>query len=134
MINLPTLGKLNNAFYKALSAIIISSTLLITGCGSGSDSTSTQTTSSTNTEVTSDADFEVTDWTTETHSKKVAPNFSEVFDDTQVKRLDFVITKTRWQSMLNNMTSIYGTFGTPVAGNGLLDNAADPDYVPADVY
>lgn len=138
MINLPTLGKLNNAFYKALSAITISSTLLITGCGSGSDSTSTQTTSSTNTEVTldatSDADFEVTDWTTETHSKKVAPNFSEVFDDTQVKRLDFVITKTRWQSMLNNMTSIYGAYGTPVAGNGLLDNAADPDYVPADVY
>ena len=42
MINLPTLGKLNNAFYKALSAIIISSTLLITGCGSGSDDPQTR--------------------------------------------------------------------------------------------
>ena len=52
-----------------------------------------------------------TDWTDETHSKNVDANFAEVFDDTQVKRLDFVVSADRWQSMLDDMTSIYGTFG-----------------------
>ena len=39
-----------------------------------------------------DTDFEVTDWTTETHSNDVDPNFEEVFDDNSVKRIDIVIT------------------------------------------
>ena len=36
-----------------------------------------------------DANFEATDWTDETHNKSADPDFDEVFDDTQVKRLDF---------------------------------------------
>jgi len=31
-----------------------------------------------------DLDFEATDWTTETHSKDVEPNFNEIFDDNQI--------------------------------------------------
>lgn len=80
-----------------------------------------------------DADFEATDWTEATHSKNAEPNFNEVFDDTMVKRFDFVITADRWQSMLDDMTAKYGEFGRPSAP-GLIDSDEDPIFVPADVY
>ncbi len=78
-------------------------------------------------------DSETPDWTDETHSKNVDPNFAEVFDDDQVKRLDFVVTTERWQSMLDDMTSNYGEFGQRSPG-GLIDGAEDPIFVPADVF
>jgi len=46
-----------------------------------------------------DTDFELTDWTTATHSKSADPDFAEVFDNTQVKRFDISITSERWQLM-----------------------------------
>ncbi len=80
-----------------------------------------------------DADFEATDWTEATHSKDADPNLNEVFDDTVVKRFDFVVTVDRWQSMLDDMTVTYGEFGRP-SGPELLDTDEDPIFVPADVY
>jgi len=82
-----------------------------------------------------DTDFETSDWTSETHSKSADPNFDEVFDDDAVKRLDFVITEARWQSMLDDMTSLYGAFGTSSGGpgGGLMDTE-DPLFVPAEVF
>jgi hypothetical protein len=67
------------------------------------------------TEEYTDTDFETPDWTDETHSKSADPNFDEVFDDTEVKRIDFVITPARWQSMLDDMTNLYGEFGQNTA-------------------
>ncbi|SDH25813.1 CotH kinase family protein [Winogradskyella thalassocola] len=85
-----------------------------------------------------DTDFEATDWTTETHSKDADPNFDEVFEDTAVKRLDIVITEARWQTMLNDMTDLYGTFGTSSGGpggpNDLVEVDEDPVFVPAEVF
>jgi spore coat protein H len=81
-----------------------------------------------------DSDFIATDWTTETHTKDIDPNFDEVFKDNTVKRLDFVITKERWQAMLDDMTSTYGTFGSGRGGSGLLDTDDDPIFVPGDVF
>ncbi|MBU3001973.1 CotH kinase family protein [Paraglaciecola arctica] len=80
-----------------------------------------------------DTDFEATDWTDATHSKSADPNFDEVFDDSQVKRLDFVVSETRWQSMLDNMTELYGTFGQRTT-NQSQDTDEDPIFVPADVF
>jgi len=94
-----------------------------------------------------DADFEATDWTTETHSKDADPNFDEIFEDSTVKRLDIVITEDRWQSMLDDMTTLYGSFGAnsggqggpggggPTGGQG-GDSFADEDpiFVPAEVF
>ncbi|MCL1114598.1 CotH kinase family protein [Shewanella basaltis] len=121
--------------------LIFCSFLMLSGCG-GSDSdtdvtetvTSTDTTdteTSTDTDV-DDADFEATDWTDETHSKNVDPNFDEVFSDTEVKRLDIVVTQTRWQSMLDNLTDLYGTFGR-TSSSSLVDED-DPIFVPAEVF
>jgi|GEM_PF-382095 len=86
------------------------------------------------TSTVSDSDFEATDWTEASHSNDVVPNFDEVFDDTQVKRLDFVVTEARWQSMLDDMTATYGEFGQRTAGNGLIDTDDDPIFVPAEVF
>jgi len=81
-----------------------------------------------------DTDFVATDWTTETHSKKADPNFDEVFADNTVKRLDIVISKTRWQIMLADMTENYGTFGSSSGGNSLISTDEDPIMVPAEVF
>jgi hypothetical protein len=78
-----------------------------------------------------DTDFVATDWTTETHSNDADPNFTEVFDNTTVKRLDFVISENNWEAMLANMTELYGTFGRS-NGNSFSDE--DPIFVPASVF
>jgi hypothetical protein len=80
-----------------------------------------------------DDNFEVTDWTSETHSKGAEPNFDEVFDNSAVKRFDFIISKENWQIMLDNMTDLYGTFGSSFGG-GLTSTDEDPVFVPTEVY
>ena len=84
--------------------------------------------------VIDDTDFEATDWTTETHSKDADPNFDEVFEDNAVKRLDLVITAARWQSMLDDMTATYGSFGSGGGQGGLVDSDENPIFVPGEVY
>ena len=60
------------------------------------------------------------------HSKNADPDFEEVFDDTQVKRLDLVVTEDRWQSMLDNMAGTVWRV-RPTRGNaGLVDTGEDP--------
>lgn len=80
-----------------------------------------------------DIEFETTDWTDETHSKSADPNFDEVFKDNTVKRLDLVITQDRWQTMLDDMTNNFGTFGSG-GGGGLSDTDEDPVFVPGEVF
>ena len=86
-------------------------------------------------ETYSDTDFEAVDWTDDTHSKSADPNFDEVFEDEAVKRLDIVITEERWQSMLDDMISLYGAFGGSggPGGVGLAEVDEDPIFVPGDV-
>ncbi|WP_047245319.1 CotH kinase family protein [Maribacter thermophilus] len=80
-----------------------------------------------------DTDFEATDWTVETHSKDADPDFDEVFANDEVKRLDIVITEERWQSMLDDMTSLYGPFGSRGRGTATSTDE-DPIFVPAEVF
>lgn len=91
--------------------------------------------SGTHVETYSDTDFEAVDWTDDTHGKSADPNFDEVFEDEAVKRLDIVITEERWQSMLDDMTSLYGAFGGSggPGGGGLTEVDEDPIFVPGDV-
>ena len=87
--------------------------------------------------VVDDADFEATDWTEATHSKAADPNFDEIFEDNAVKRIDIVITEDRWQSMMTDMTSLYGAFGSGgggPGGGGLIEVDEDPIFVPAEVF
>ena len=101
-----------------------------------SDADTTETTNV----VVDDLDFTPTDWTTETHSKDADPNYTEVFDNTVVKRLDFVVSNTNWKAMLADMTSLYGTFGSSNSGpgggggGGTSFSDEDPIFVPASVF
>ncbi|MCF8714266.1 CotH kinase family protein [Joostella atrarenae] len=87
-----------------------------------------------------DSDFEALDWTEATHSNDADPNFDEVFEDEAVKRIDIVITEERWQSMLDDMTATYGSFGSSSGGgpggggNSLVTTDEDPIFVPAEVF
>jgi hypothetical protein len=78
-----------------------------------------------------DLNFVTTDWTDATHSKDADPNFTEVFSNSEVKRLDIVITKANWQTMLDDMTKLYGAFGTRSTGGFSSEN---PIFVPAEVF
>ena len=86
-----------------------------------------------------DADFSPTDWTDETHGKYAIPDFNKVFDNTEVKRIGIVLTEARWLAMLNNMTNLYGSFGSrgeggANPGGGIPGNEEDPVFVPADIF
>ena len=102
--------------------------LLFNGCGDTDESGNVNATVN-NTEVYSDNDFTITDWSDATHTKNVDPDFDEVFDDTQVKRLDIVVSSTRWQSMLDNMADTYGEFGVKTT-NGSVDVAPVDGQMP----
>lgn len=127
----------------AKQSLVLTILALLSACGGSGNSDSSDSSGvsgdSTTVSVTpataavSDADFEAADWTEATHSNDADPDFDEVFDDTMVKRFDFVVTADRWQSMLDDMTSTYGNFGEGRA-RGLIDSDEDPIFVPADVY
>ncbi|WP_206542243.1 CotH kinase family protein [Lacinutrix himadriensis] len=85
------------------------------------------------TEEFDDSNFETLDWTTTTHSNEVDPNMDEVFDNNTVKKLEIVITETRWQSMLDTMTETYGTFGAG-ANSESIDTEEGAIFVPSEVF
>ncbi|WP_282031798.1 CotH kinase family protein [Winogradskyella eximia] len=120
---------MRNTIKFLLVAICISTSILTFNACSNDDVNS----SSDEVEVIiDDTDFEATDWTTETHSKDADPDFDEVFEDNAVKRIDIVITESRWENMLDDMTNLYGAFG---GGNGSFsDDDEDPIFVPAEVF
>lgn len=95
------------------------------------DDSSTENTTD-DTDDINDANFEPTDWTTETHSNDVDPNIEEVYEDLTIKRLDLVIAEDDWQDMLDDMTSKYGAFGR--GGGPLTETDEDPIWVPASVF
>jgi spore coat protein CotH len=121
---------------RSIALLALASSLLLLGaCGDSSisDDSANTVDDTTDTSAVTDADFEATDWTEATHSNDVDPNHDEVFEDTLVRRFDFVVTADRWQSILDDMTATYGEFGRP-SGPGLIDTDEDPIFVPADVY
>lgn len=59
------------------------------------------------------------DWSESTHGNNISPDYVEVFDDNNsIRRIDIVIETTDWDSMLQNMTSLYGNFGEGNSGGG----------------
>lgn len=137
--DIPSNRTLSKTFSHTLF-IILGNLLLLSACGGSNSDTDVvnivieEPADPAVPEIVYDADFEATDWTTETHTKDVDPNFDEVFADKQVKRLDFVVKEVNWQSMLEDMTANYGEFGQQSGGNGLISTDEDPIFVPAEVF
>ena len=117
---------------STLLSILFLATFLLMSCSDDDTESVTETEEEV---ILEDPDFIATDWTDETHSKSADPNFAEVFDNTTVKRFDFVISESNWTAMLNDMTSLYGTFGQNSGGpGGLIDVDEDPIFVPGEVF
>ena len=139
--------KENNSFYNVVRMITFSLFIaMFVSCSdddvadeSAEESTEEETTDDTGTVDIDDTDFVATDWTTETHTKDADPNFDTVFEDNTIKRLDFVITEERWQSMLDDMTELYGVFGASAGGQGGPGGTTtfadeNPIFVPGEVF
>lgn len=124
-------------FSRMSVPLVLTCSIVLSACSGSSitDEVISPADESTDVSTLIDVDFEITDWTEETHSNDVEPDIPQVFDDTMVKRFDFVVTAERWQSMLDDMTATYGEFGERVGpGRGLLEAKEDPIFVPADVF
>ncbi|RAJ16881.1 CotH kinase family protein [Olleya aquimaris] len=135
--------RLNKNLKLLMATLIFTLTVVtINSCSSDDTSITTEEEEEEVVVVIDDTDFEATDWTTATHTKDVDPNFTEVFQDNAVKRLDIVITEGRWQNMLDDMTNLYGAFGAGSGGGpggggpggGLVETDENPIFVPAEVF
>ncbi len=69
------------------------------------------------------------DWTTATHNSPI-PNYGVVFDDSKVHRIDVVIDPTDWETMQDDLESIYGGSSS---GPGQFSDET-PVYVPCQFY
>ncbi|WP_203458793.1 CotH kinase family protein [Lacinutrix sp. WUR7] len=119
--------KLKRSIHFLLVSLTCSSFLLtFQACSTDDDIEAT-------TEEFDDSNFETIDWTTTTHSSEVDPNMDEVFDNNTVKKLEIVITESRWQSMLDNMTETYGAFGVGVNSES-ADTEEGSIFVPSEVF
>lgn len=79
------------------------------------------------------SDFDIADWTDETHSNMAEPNFAEVYNDNEVKRIDIVISPDNWDVMIDDMTDLYGNFGAGGRGGGEFADE-NPVWVPSEVF
>lgn len=80
-----------------------------------------------------DTEIETPDWTTETHSNDVDPNYDEVFGEGTVQRLDITISAANWSAMQSDLAENLGSgsFGGP--GGGGADVDFTPVWVPATI-
>jgi len=58
------------------------------------------------------------DWTKETHSDSIDPNYNVVFDNTSVMCMEIVIDSSKWKSMQSNLVSIFGNHSDMIPRNG----------------
>ncbi|SLM31692.1 Putative spore coat assembly protein (modular protein) [Desulfamplus magnetovallimortis] len=56
-------------------------------------------------------------WEEASHGKSADPNYEMVFSNSEVKRIDITFTPEDWQAMLDDMTELYGEFGTQNSNN-----------------
>lgn len=80
-----------------------------------------------------ETNLDLSDWTMETHSNDVDPDYDIVFPQDKVNRIDLVISSTNWNIMIDDMTNKYGSFGS--GAGGLADDSDEnPIYVPCSLF
>ncbi|MDO6801547.1 CotH kinase family protein [Wenyingzhuangia sp. 1_MG-2023] len=70
----------------------------------------------------------LTDWSSETHTDEFGIDYSVVFPQDQVNRIDIVLTSAEYSSMRSNLASL----ASQNRGNDFTDET--PDYVACDFY
>ncbi|MCB9208395.1 MAG: CotH kinase family protein [Ignavibacteriales bacterium] len=91
---------------------------------------------STNEDNNQTEELDISDWSETTHSKSASPNYDIVFPQDKVNRIDIKISSDDWQTMLDDMISKYGTFGSNTGGGPpMMEESSDnPVYVPCSLY
>ena len=86
------------------------------------------------------------DWTTETHSNDVSPNYDEVFNQNKVNKIHIVFTADEWSAMQADLIDVKGGNtgggpggggpggGGPGGGGGTTFSDQTPLYFAADFY
>lgn len=80
--------------------------------------TPSSTSSSNSIDLGEDTEFEPVDWSTETHSNEVDPNYGIVFEENSVKRIDITISPDNWTAMQADLDA------------NLTGSVADIDFTP----
>jgi len=74
-------------------------------------------------------DIETPEWAEETHGNSVDPNYSIVFSQSEVKRIDITIDPDDWNDILADLASMpHGGPGQP------MGTTFDPIWVPCDFF
>ncbi|WP_027359795.1 CotH kinase family protein [Desulforegula conservatrix] len=122
-------GKIIPVLFLALLAV-----WFVSGCNSSSTSSSDTDTK----DASSDEDEVVRPegWTAKTHGNKADPDYSVVFPDNAVGRIDITISATDWQAMMTdeNLVSAFGEFGSKAGtgtGNGTGTSPGGAGVPPA---
>jgi len=74
------------------------------------------------------------DWTTETHSNDVAPNYGVVFNQNKVNKIHLVFTAEEWSAMQADLADVTGGSGGGPGGPGGTFSDQTPLYFAADFY
>ncbi len=69
------------------------------------------------------------DWTEETHSNDVSPNYEEVFPEDELLRIDIKISSADWSEMQSDLSANMSTGGPGMGGP--VETNFDPIWVPA---
>ncbi len=72
----------------------------------------------------------------ETSTVSTDPDYETIFPSDKVQRIDIAVTPENWQKMLDNMTELYGEFGTEeqmhMPGNFSPEKQGTPGAMPMD--
>ncbi len=72
------------------------------------------------------------DWTTDTHSA-TTPMYDQVFNQSEVNRIDLVISTDNWNAMQSDLADVQTTSGGPGAG-GVTFSEQTPKYVECQFF
>lgn len=75
--------------------------------------------------------LETPDWTSETHSNDVDPDYDVVFEEGTVKRIDLTISAANWTAMQSDLDENLSSGGFGGPGGGGADVDFTPVWVPA---
>ncbi|MFI3298235.1 MAG: CotH kinase family protein [Rikenellaceae bacterium] len=98
-----------------------------------SGTTTTTTTLDVEVVIEEDGDGDFSDWSDDTHSKSVDPNYDIVFAQGEVLRLDIKISEANWTAMWNDLSNNLG-YSNNMAG-GITNSSLDftPVFVPSTI-
>lgn len=83
---------------KTYTSLLLISLFLFTNCENPAGDTSI-----TEIDLGEDTELDMSDWTTETHSNDVDPNYDIVFEENTIKRIDITISESNWSAMQTDL-------------------------------